>query len=210
MKTFTLILFINFIIIFGLVIDAKAHSVTRPSIDCMNIALRDARRVSPATKREVTIIYNKCIKFVCARPNIVPKQTTVKHVSATAEQRKNIARSVAVGVKMGASPKMIDSMISAITIESRALNLPYGHSSSVGILQLLDIHGSVAWRMNIENSVGWYFRGAMKLDTKNMTAPEIAAAVQRPIDGSVYKIYIDESVSTRKAYLAYWYVCLKK
>lgn len=209
MKLFFYILLINFVVIFALVNDARGHTVTRPTVDCRNIALRDARRVLPATKSEFNIIYNKCIHFVCKRPNITPKPTTVKYVRATMRQRSNIARSIAVGVKMKATPKMIDSMVSAITVESRALNLPYGHSSSVGILQLLNIHGSEQWRMVIENSVGWYFRSAFKLNTSNMSAAEIAAAVQRPADGSVYRVYMNEARHTSRLYLHDWIVCLR-
>lgn len=179
----------------------------KPLNICLVNAMRDSRLYPPATRKEISTRLRKCLKSYCTRPSVYPYKTTVKYVDATLTQRNNIARTINLGIKMRMDKKEIASAVNAITVETRALNLPYGHSSSVGILQLLDIHGSYEWRMVIENSVGWYYRGARQLNTKNMKIWEIAAAVQRPAVPTVYRDYQVESLSTTNKYVKDWLFC---
>lgn len=159
--------------------------------------------------------YRRCMQWarkhnlqhICNR-RITPAATTVKHTPADSHQRRNIARSIQVGLKMRVSLKEMISMLMAITAESSARNLPYGHSSSVGILQLLDTHGSFQWRMRIENSVGWYFRGVRQLNTRYMTPGQIADAVERPRRRGGYNRWQQESTLTAKKYLGASIQCL--
>lgn len=71
---------------------------------------------------------------------------TVKGQAADAEQTEILNRSLDVARSLGAQPLAELALIVALIQESSARNLNYGHSSSVGPLQLLDIHlgGSTA------------------------------------------------------------------
>lgn len=191
-----------------LVSKANAHIVSNG--DCVRQAI--AQPAPPDDYSQYKICKKWKVKHnlahICAGV-IQPKPTTVKFVRASGAQRRNIARTIKVGYDMEMTVNEIISSVMAITVETRARNLSYGHSSSVGILQLLNIHGSYQWRMVIENSVGWYFRGAQKLNTTFMTPGQIADRIQRPAKRGVYDKYRAESTRTVKSYLGPMIVCLK-
>lgn len=117
----------------------------------------------------------KCLAYVeahnlqhaCRPPRpLVSATVTVKHRRATIAQRRIITRILNLGRKLNAPPSHQVAAIAAATQESTIANLRGGHGSSVGILQLISDHGSVSWRRTIENSAGWFFRGAKKLDPR--------------------------------------------
>ena len=128
---------------------------------------------------------------------------TVKGQRATADQRRNAERCLDVADTLKAGPKATKALMVAVTQESGIQNLTYGHSSSVGILQLLDIHGPVSVRRDIEHCVRLFLTkgftgkgGAMQLarDNPGMDAADIAAAVQGNAAGSRdYRPWSDEA-----------------
>ena len=66
------------------------------------------------------------------------------------------------------------------TQEQSGRNQPYGHGSSVGAFQLIDIHGSMGRRMSLYFSANWFYNGAIRAWQRGIRDPgRIAQAVQR-------------------------------
>lgn len=127
---------------------------------------------------------------------------TVKGKTADADQRANMRRVLDVAEELNAPEKARVALCAACIVESTFRNLTYGDSSSIGILQLLDIHlgGSTATKGG-RRDVALVARlfltkgftgkgGAISLAQRNpgMTAGQIAQAVQ----GSAYPDRYDE------------------
>jgi hypothetical protein len=158
------------------------------------------------------------VRFVCPELNLRQPQTrttskpvgssrasggglsntplTVKGATATAEQRRLGEQCLDVANGKNAGPKATLALMEAVIVESQIRNLPGGTGSSVGILQLLDIHGSKQRRMDVEWCVGQFLTagftgrgGAIKLArSSGLTAGQVAQAVQ----GSAYPTRYDE------------------
>lgn len=113
--------------------------------------------------------------------------------NADRRQRDLMERALAVAETERAGLKATKALVAACIVEDRFRNRPLGDSSSVGILQLLDIHmgGSVRARMDVERVCRTFLRdgftgkgGAMQLARSHpdWTAGQVAQAVQ----GSAY------------------------
>jgi hypothetical protein len=122
---------------------------------------------------------------------------TVKGIRATAEQRRIGERCLAVADSLNAGSKASLALMEACIVESGIRNIPYGDSSSVGVLQLLNIHGSITTRLNVEWTVrqfltkGFTGRGGAISIAKahpGMSAGQVAQAVQ----GSAFPGRYDE------------------
>jgi len=123
---------------------------------------------------------------------------TIKGKRATRLQRANMQRVLDVADTLGAGPKATKALAMAVIQESTVLNLTHGHSSSVGILQLLDTWygGSTSTRggrRDIEKVCRDFLRtgfagfgGAMSAAKTwpTYTAAEIAAHVQGNAGGA--------------------------
>lgn len=114
---------------------------------------------------------------------------TVKGKKATAEQRRIGERCLRVADELDAGSKATLALMEALIVESLVRNLKSGHSSSVGVLQLLNIHGSVSRRMDVEWVVRKFLQdgftgagGAIKLAKAHpsWSAGEVAWHVQGP------------------------------
>lgn len=78
--------------------------------------------------------------------------------------------------------------------ESGVRNLDYGHSSSVGYLQLIDTHGSVAQRINPTFSARWFYRGLKDVQGwQQMSVTRAAQAVQRSAYPDAYAKWEDDA-----------------
>lgn len=99
--------------------------------------------------------------------------------------------------------RVLVAYVAAATQESTVTNKPYGHGTSVGHLQLIDVHGSVTWRMRVENSAGWFFRGASMIIHSQgvMTPGKIADTVQAPKRKGLYNKWVPEANMTVKRFL---------
>ena len=94
------------------------------------------------------------------------------------------------------------ALVAAATVEQNQYNLPYGHGTSVGFLQLIDLHGTLAWRMVVKNSAGWFLRGARQVDPKGRMAPgRLAQAVQRSGYPDAYNARVAEARVTVRTWL---------
>ena len=71
-----------------------------------------------------------------------PKGVTVKGVQAGSHQRAMIGRVLATCRMLGASRKVQWAAVATITQESTARNLTGGHGTSVGLFQIIDLHGT--------------------------------------------------------------------
>lgn len=112
--------------------------------------------------------------------------------TATADQLKIAARSLAVAASLKAPRKAALALIEACMVESNLTNVTYGDSSSVGVLQLLDSHlgGSTSTnggRRDVELVCKMFLedgftdgRGAIELARENssMSAGQIAQSCQ--------------------------------
>lgn len=87
---------------------------------------------------------------------------TVKGVKATAEQIKIADAMLRTAESLGASEEVMVGLITAAINESTIKNVSGGTSSSVGVLQLLDIHGTLEQRMD-------YVRSTKLFITKGFT-----------------------------------------
>jgi hypothetical protein len=108
---------------------------------------------------------------------------------ATAEQRRIGERCLRVADELDAGPKATLALMEAVIVESGVRNLTFGHSSSVGVLQLLNLHGSVSRRRNVEWVCKRFLQngftgagGAIDLANKNRSwsAGTVAWHVQGP------------------------------
>jgi hypothetical protein len=122
---------------------------------------------------------------------------TVKGVRATKEQRRIGERCLAVADSLKAGSKASLALMEACIVESGIRNIPYGDSSSVGVLQLLNIHGSVTTRLNVEWCVRQFLTkgftgrgGAIDIAKSHpgMSPGQVAQAVQ----GSAFPGRYDE------------------
>ena len=79
------------------------------------------------------------------------------------------------------------SILAAGLVETQLQNLPHGHDSSVGTLQLLAMHGTFEERMNLEFQARWYFDTLLfylpePSDREQLEIGEISAIVERPAE----------------------------
>lgn len=83
------------------------------------------------------------------------------------------------------------AILAAAMQESRARELPYGDGTSVGPLQLINIHGPAHLRQRADFSSRWFLPQATRMDHPRMTVAEIAVRVQKPRDRKGYKRAIE-------------------
>jgi hypothetical protein len=97
-----------------------------------------------------------------------------------AEQTRNAAIIVQVGRSLGIPERGWLIGIATAMQESGLRNLNYGDGTSVGLFQLIAIHGSVAERIDPVFSATWFFRGLRTIDGwETMPLTLAAQAVQR-------------------------------
>jgi hypothetical protein len=86
---------------------------------------------------------------------------------------------IAEGKRRGLAPKAWVAAIAAGKVESGMRNLPYGHGTSIGALQLIDDHGSVEQRLDPLFSVSWFYDGVQRTPGwEIMTVGALAQVVQ--------------------------------
>lgn len=139
----------------------------------------------------------------CLRPRpTVPRSVRVKGARTSLHQRRNITAALNIARKRDVPMNHRLALIAAATQEQSTNNQPYGHGTSVGFLQLIDIHGSVAWRMQLRNSVNWFLNGARKVDPHGRMAPgSLAQAVQRSAHPDLYHQWVPEVRRTYRLYI---------
>lgn len=129
----------------------------------------------------------------------------------TADRLKIADRVLVVARAHNASRKATLALLEAVSIESNFTDLPGGDSSSVGVLQLLNIHlgGSATKRRNVELVAGLFLTtgftgrgGAIALARQHpaWTAGQIAQACQ----GSAYPDRYDKATQQAEEILNAW------
>lgn len=191
---------------------AEAHWPAQPAT-CNAIALAKAREVPPATHREVRLYRAACLRAAkrhaaahCRLGHPLPlvgriptKETTR---GASLHQRRNVTVALNVARKMRAPYGHYVEVIAAAMQEQGLGNYPKGHGTSVGFLQLIDIHGTVAWRMNVVNSAGWNLRGARQLDPHGRIPPgRLAQLVQGSAHPTLYYQWVPKARTIVATYL---------
>lgn len=143
------------------------------------------------------------LAHACQRPvKLLPANVTVKHRRARLDQRRNLTIALNLARRMDAPRNHRVALVAAMTQESSATNLPHGHGTSVGVLQLIDTHGSFAWRMKVVNSAGWFLRGARSIDPRGNRSPgRLAQDVQRSGYPYAYEQWVPEARRTVRIYL---------
>lgn len=139
----------------------------------------------------------------------VPATATVKGHRISADQRRNTTIALRLADQMHAPFKHKVAVVAAATQEDSQHNRAAGHGTSVGYLQLIDIHGTVAWRMRVRNSAGWFLRGARQLDPRGIARlattrqhTGLIQRVQRSGRPYAYNRWIAEAVRTINKYRA--------
>jgi hypothetical protein len=147
----------------------------------------NVRQPIDSTSSRVVTSRTKSSKGKGSTRGVSGDDLTVKGVRATAEQRRIGSRCLAVADNLGAGAKATLALVEALIVESGIRNIPFGDASSVGVLQLLNLHGSVQRRLDVEWVVGQFLSkgftgrgGAITLAKRNpgMSAGQIAQACQ--------------------------------
>lgn len=151
-----------------------------------------------------------CFALVMAEPSearqCLPRTVTAKHAPTTAAQRANATAALDRALQMGSTQKQQVALIAAATQEQGLRNEPYGHGTSVGFLQLIDVHGSKRWRMRIYNSAGWFLRGAKQVDAPALSPGDLAQRVQRSAHPTLYRQWVGEARRTVNSYRRFCWV----
>jgi hypothetical protein len=134
----------------------------------------------------------------------LPRTITAKHAPTTALQRANVTAALDRAWAIGTTRKQQVALVAAATQEQKLENLPHGHGTSVGFLQLTDHHfgGSVRKRMRIYNSSGWFVNGAKQVDRPHLSPGQLAQRVQRSAHPYAYQRWVGEARRTVNAYRA--------
>lgn len=94
--------------------------------------------------------------------------------------------------------QMLVAIIESGWAESHWVNVSHGDASSVGIFQLLSMHGTVEQRMSIDFVTRWWWKQGKGAPAKNGkgTAGQLAGQVERPAARYLYKYdtYRNQSV----------------
>lgn len=134
-------------------------------------------------------------------PDRPPPTVTVKGELANKSQLNNIATVLDTGLTMGARTKVLIVSIMVGTQESSCTNLKGGDRDSVGFFQQRASQGWPASR-NVAKDAQAFFAAAIEYDKENpgIAYWELAQAVQRSADGTLYKQWFDESSNTVNVY----------
>jgi hypothetical protein len=143
----------------------------------------------------------------------VPRSATVKGEHIQRDQRVNTTIALRMADAMDAPYSHHVAVVAAATQEDSQHNYPRGHGTSVGYLQLIDIHEpdgvGIDWRMKVRNSAGWFLRGARQLDPRGTARLAttrqgwgLIQRVQRSGHPTKYNKWIRESIRTVKLYRA--------
>lgn len=122
---------------------------------------------------------------------------------ANAHQRQMIHRVLTQGRKMRAKNKVMRAALVTITQESTATNLPGGDGSSVGLFQIISIHGSWERRHNPEWASRWFLTRAIRVHRQRPTLSigRIAQAVQASAHPGAYAAWKTEATRTYARWL---------
>lgn len=118
---------------------------------------------------------------------------TVKNVKATSAQIALADKMLRIAESLGAPDEAMVALITAAINESTIKNVSGGTSSSVGVLQLLDTHGTVEQRMDVTFAVTKFMKegftgagGAIALAKQGHDAGEIVGLVEWSANGDTY------------------------
>jgi hypothetical protein len=137
------------------------------------------------------------------------KPITIKGRAPVTAQLEVIEKVLDVGHNLsatgrlgGVTRKILVCAIMTIIQEATAYNKPFGHGTSVGAFQLIDIHGTVEWRMNLNNSANWFYERAVKFaqDHPNAQYAEICQGAQRSAFPDAYSQWRVEAERLVTAY----------
>lgn len=139
----------------------------------------------------------------------VPRSATVKGERIDYDQRVNTTLALRLSDHMGTPYSHKVAVVAAATQEDSQRNRASGHGTSVGYLQLINLHGTVAWRMKVRNSAGWFLRGARLIDPRGTARLAtkrgnwgLIQRIQRSGHPTKYNQWISESIQTVNKYRA--------
>lgn len=196
---------------------AHAHNVTAGM--CRASASAHIQQHGSPTLAHWRRDFRKCMAWrkahnlahICrpARPTV--GSIRVKRYPASLHQRRMVSRVLTVGRNMGARRKVLQSAVMTITQESTAKNLTGGHGSSVGLFQIISMHGPYSSRHNPEWSARWYFSRAIRVDKQRprLSPGKLAQAVQRSAYPTAYAQWARESRQTLRRWLGPAVVCVR-
>ena len=193
---------------------AQAHILTKQDVNRVvqqdvNRARSNGRRVTPgAIRRHRSRIIQRAIRHNDSHrcrvgTRRLHNNVRVKGQVANTHQRHVITEVLRNGRRMRASRKVLITAVATITQEATAHNRPHGHGTSVGAFQLINIHGSVAQRMDLRFSSNWFYRQAIGVDRRNpsMSINDIAQKVQKSAHPNAYGQWAPEATRTVNGFL---------
>lgn len=126
-----------------------------------------------------------------------PKTASIslsRSATFSAEQRSIAATAIKVGRQQGIPERGWVVALAAGMQESRLRNLSYGHSSSVGVWQLIDTHGTVEQRRDVAWSARWFYRQLKAVPNwQGLSINDAAQAVERSGHPTLYAQWEDEA-----------------
>lgn len=181
--------------------EAQAKIVAPPS-SCQSAWLS-----APAGQK--WIVKQRCLtqqlRKACLRPRpMIHGNITVKGKRADRSQLRVLTSALNTAKQRRLIRiKTYVAVVAGITQESNAYNKPSGHGTSVGVLQLINSHGTVAWRMSIGNSVNWFLNGVIPDDQAhpNLSINDLIQRQQASGHPSAYAPHVPEARRTVRAFL---------
>lgn len=130
-----------------------------------------------------------------------PKSVTVKHRPADRHQRLMIGTIIEACDTLSVSPKVRVAAITTATQESSIRNLRGGHGTSVGLFQIINIHGPFEQRHNPTWSALWFCYRAKNVDyhRPGLSVGALSQAVQRSAYPHAYDQWVGEARRTVRA-----------
>lgn len=145
----------------------------------------------------------KCLAFIevhncTVHPKPWPRGITVKGVRVGTNQRHVLSHIVRESQRRKLRRVIVVAAVAATTQEASARELTYGHGTSLGPFQLIDIHGTAAERISVEFSFNWFANGAVKVVKRDphISPAALAQAVERSAHPTAYRQWVPEARRT--------------
>lgn len=179
---------------------ARAHVISKRSCDVVwQQSIVDKFRLKQqclkAAKRHAMM-------HLCSRPlPLAPPSVRVKGSVGSAAQRRVITIALNEARRQGATLNVRIALVMALTQESSASELSGGHGTSVGPLQLINLHGTPAQRKSTLFSTRWFLSGVLRSRFAGKTPGQIADDQQRPARRGLYDKWEPEARHTVRLFM---------
>lgn len=145
------------------------------------------------------------IDHVCQLPMrpLIGTRVTVKGRKATRHQRRVLTTILNIGRAWRVEPKVQIAAVATTTQEASAMELRYGHGTSVGPMQLISMHGTFEQRVRADFSARWFFRRAINVNHHHpyLSVNDLSQRVQKSAHPNAYARWVPEARRTYRTFL---------